>query len=76
MVHYLWRGSSINKKGICLAAWSKVQQSKSQGGLGVIDLATHSRALLLKHMHKFFKKADVPWVDLTWKAYYSAALAP
>jgi hypothetical protein len=27
-------------------------------------------------MHKFFNKADVPWVDLTWKAYYSAALAP
>jgi hypothetical protein len=23
--HCLWRGSDINKKGICLAAWSKVQ---------------------------------------------------
>jgi hypothetical protein len=32
--------------------------------------------LLLKHVHKFFNKADIPWVDLTWKAYYSAALAP
>jgi hypothetical protein len=74
--HCLWRGSDINKKGNCLAAWSKVQRPKSQGGLGVIDLATQNRALLLKHMHKFFNKADVPWVDLTWKAYYSASIAP
>jgi hypothetical protein len=53
-----------------------VQRPKSQGGLGVIDLATQNRALLLKHLHKFFNKAKVPCVDLTWKAYYSAILAP
>jgi hypothetical protein len=27
-------------------------------------------------LHKFFNKAEDPWVDLTWKAYYSATLAP
>jgi hypothetical protein len=74
--HCLWRASNINKKRNCLAAWSKVQLPKSQGGLGVIDLATQNRALLLKHLHKFFNKADVPWVDLTWKVYYSANIAP
>jgi hypothetical protein len=44
--------------------------------MGVICLATQNRALLLKHLHKFFNKAEVPWVDVTWKAYYSATLAP
>jgi hypothetical protein len=27
-------------------------------------------------LHKFFNHADIPWVDLTWKAFYSAALVP
>jgi hypothetical protein len=27
-------------------------------------------------LHKFLNHADIPWVDLTWKAFYSAALAP
>jgi hypothetical protein len=38
--HYLWRGSDLNKKGKCLAAWSKVQRPKGSGGLGIIDVAT------------------------------------
>jgi hypothetical protein len=74
--HCLWRGSDHNKKGSCLAAWSKVQRPKSQGGLRVIDIAAQNKVLLLKNLHKFFNEVDVPWVDLTRKAYYSAALAP
>jgi hypothetical protein len=37
--HCLWRGLDLNKKGNCLAVWSKVQRPKSQGGLGIIDLS-------------------------------------
>jgi hypothetical protein len=74
--HCLCRGSDMHKKGNCLAAWSKVQRPKSQGGLGIIDLSAQNKALLPKHLHKFFNKFDVPWVDLTWKAFYSASLAP
>jgi hypothetical protein len=74
--HCFWRGSDLNKKGICLAAWSKVQRPKAQGGLGVIDLVVQNKALLFKHLHKFFNKADVHWVYLTWKAHYTRALAP
>jgi hypothetical protein len=74
--HCLWRGSNINKKGNCLAAWNKVQRPKSQGGLAVINLAIQNKALLFKHLHKFFNKADVPWVDLTWKAFYIVDIAP
>jgi hypothetical protein len=66
----------VRKKGNCLVDWSKVQWPKSQGGLGIIDLAAQNIALLLKHLHKFFNKIEVPWVDLTWKAFYSASLAP
>jgi hypothetical protein len=53
-----------------------VQRPKSQGGLGIIDLSAQNKALPLKHLHKFFNKVDVPWVDLTWKAYYSVVLPP
>jgi hypothetical protein len=74
--HCLWRGSDLNKKDNCLEAWSKVQRPKSQGGLGIINLAAKNKALLLKHLHKFFNKVDIPWVNLTWKAFYSAALSP
>jgi hypothetical protein len=49
---------------------------KAQGGLGVIDLVIENKAHLFKHLHKFFHKTDVPQVDLTWKAHYTAALAP
>jgi hypothetical protein len=64
-MHCLWRGSEINKNGNCLAAWSKVQRTKTQGGLGIINLEAQNKALLLKHLHKFFNKAKVPWVELT-----------
>jgi hypothetical protein len=74
--HCLWRGSNLNKKGNCLAAWDKVQRPNSKGGLGVNELSIQSKALLLKHLHKFFNKGDALWVDLPWKAYYSVALAP
>jgi hypothetical protein len=42
----------------------------------VIDLVDQNKALLFKHLHKFFNKPDAPWVDLTWKAHYTVALAP
>jgi hypothetical protein len=32
---------------------------------------THNDSLLLKHLNKYFKKADVPWVDLILEKYYS-----
>jgi hypothetical protein len=35
-----------------------------------------NKALLLKHLHKIFNEEDILWINLTWKAYYSAALAP
>ncbi|KAL6643274.1 hypothetical protein ACP70R_021455 [Stipagrostis hirtigluma subsp. patula] len=67
----LWRGSDINRKGGNLASWDKVCKPKSKGGLGVINLRLHNDALLLKHLHKFYNKHDIPWVKLIWQTYYT-----
>jgi hypothetical protein len=74
--HCLWRGSDLNKKENCLAIWKKVTRSKNRGGLGVINIEVQNKALLLKHLHKFFNKENVPWVQLTWAAHYSGQAAP
>jgi hypothetical protein len=66
----LWRGSDANAKGYNLVAWEMVIFPKDKGGLGVKDLYMQNDALLLKHLHKFYNKVDVPWVRLIWKAYY------
>lgn len=35
-----------------------------------MDLKVQNKALLLKYVHKFIHKADVPWVMIIWHAYY------
>ena len=64
--HCLWRGADINAKPPLppKAAWEMVCLPKTEGGLGVLNLRTQNEALLLKHLHKFFNRADVPWVRL------------
>lgn len=44
---------------------------KIKGGLGVINLSIQNDALLLKLLHKFYNKADLPWVNLIWNRYYN-----
>ena len=67
----LWvRKSDDGYKGSSLAAWGMVCKPKSKGGLGIIDLKTQNQGLLLKQLHKFYKKCDVPWVSLIWDTYY------
>jgi hypothetical protein len=29
-----------------------------------------NEALLIKHLHKFYNKEDVPWVQLIWNSHY------
>jgi hypothetical protein len=60
----LWRGSDDTAKGGNLVAWPTVMQPKEKGGLGVINLRLQNDALLLKQLHKFYNKADTPWVNL------------
>lgn len=62
--HCLWRGSDINAGKPPKAAWKLVCTPKDEGGLGIIDIEKQNKALLLKNLHKFFNKADLPWVHL------------
>jgi hypothetical protein len=66
----LRRGNSEKKKGENLVAWETVQKPKEKGGLGVINLRLQNDALLLKHLHKFYNRESLPWVDLVWFKYY------
>lgn len=36
----------------------------------MLDLKIQNQALLLKYIHKFIHKADMPWVMLIWHKYY------
>ena len=62
--HCLWRGTDINAKSPPKAAWELVCLPKAEGGLGVLNLRTQNEALLLKFLHKFFNREDIPWVHL------------
>lgn len=63
--HCLWRkNSDPETKTHSLAAWDIVCKPKKKGGLGIINLEIQNTALLLKLLHKFFNKKDLPWVHL------------
>jgi hypothetical protein len=66
MRHCLWRkkNSDVQAKGSALVAWKKNCRPKTQGGLGVLDLNIQNKALLLKNLHKFYNRHDIPWVQL------------
>jgi hypothetical protein len=72
----MWRGSDINAKKPPLVAWSLGARPKSEGGLGILNIATHNDAFLLKNSHKFFNRVDCPWVKLIWDNYYSSGNLP
>jgi hypothetical protein len=74
--HCLWRRKDLEEHGHPLAAWEMVCKPKDQGGLGVVNLSTQNRCLLMKHLHKFYNKANLPWVKLLWEVYYVNALPP
>jgi len=72
----LWRGADINAKQKPKAAWPVVCRTREEGGLGVLNIKTQNEALLIKHLHKFFNKEDIPWVSLIWEKYYSSRRLP
>jgi hypothetical protein len=49
---------------------------KIEGELGVLDLQVQNESLLMKHLHKFFNKEQIPWVQLIWNHYYSRNRLP
>jgi hypothetical protein len=53
-----------------------VTMPKLKGGMEVIRLRLQNEALLLKNLHKFFSKQDLPWVNLNWDRYYKNGRLP
>jgi hypothetical protein len=47
-----------------------------QGGLGVLNLLVQNESLLMKHLHKFYSRAQIPWVQLVWDKYYAGGKLP
>lgn len=74
--HCLWSNGEINRKGKCLVAWEVACKPKEQGGLGIIDIESQNNSLLMKHLDKFYNKANLPWVSLTWNVLYTNAQTP
>lgn len=64
------------RKGTCLVSWKKACRPKDQGGLGIINLRAHNKALLLKFLDIFYNHRDLPWVHLTWQKLYSRPVPP
>jgi hypothetical protein len=40
------------------------------------SLERQNEVLLLKHLHKFYNKDDLPWVNLIWANYYKNESTP
>jgi len=57
-------------------AFQKCCKPKRKGGLGIINLRSQNKALLLKHLDKFYNKKEVPWVKLIWNAHYPNGQIP
>jgi len=66
---FFWQGAKEEFK-YHMASWDSVSRPKDKGGLGVINLRLHNDALLMKHLHKFYNHADIPWIQLIWFKYY------
>lgn len=47
---------------------------KQNGGMDIINLSIQNRALLSKHLFKFYSKANIPWVQLIWNTYYDGVV--
>ena len=70
LMNCFWRKYATQDRGAALISWEQVCKPKSHGGLGVLDLHTHNKTLLMKSLYKFFNRADIPWVNIIWESYY------
>ena len=69
----LWR-KHRDEPSPSLAAWDLICRPKNKGGLGILNLGVKNMALLLKHLHRFLNRVDLPWVSLIWDTYYHSSV--
>lgn len=60
---FFWTGEDTCHGSKCLVAWEYVCSKKVDGGLGLKDLQTQNRCLLLKFVDKLFTGAQAPWKE-------------
>lgn len=53
-----------------------VSLPKIEGGLGIINLDTQNKSLLMKNLDKFYNRKDLPWVNLIWEKHYNNGKLP
>jgi hypothetical protein len=53
-------------------AMEEVHKTEEEGGrgLGIINLRKQNMTLLLKFLHKFYNKREIPWIKLIWNTHY------
>jgi hypothetical protein len=61
---FLWSGTDKTSGAKCLVNWETVQRPKTEGGLGIRDLATQNACLLLKLLHRLHHPSNSAWA--TW----------
>ncbi|XP_073353560.1 uncharacterized protein [Aegilops tauschii subsp. strangulata] len=66
-IYYL---CSLNIPAGIIKQLDRIFRPRDKGGLGIINLNIQNKGLLIKHLHKFYNKVDVPWVTLIWNSYY------
>ena len=76
MRHCLWRKPDLTDKRPAMVKWTTVCRPKKQGGLGVMNIDIQNKSLMLKILHKFYNKMDIPWVSLIWSTYYNESVVP
>ena len=59
-----------------MVAWDAVTRPKTKGELGVLCLETQNDALLMKFLHKFYNRMEIPWVSLIWNNHYRNGRLP
>lgn len=58
---FLWSGKDKVSGAQCLVAWENACQSKEHGGLGLKDLASQNKSLLLKLLHRLHHPKGSSW---------------
>lgn len=72
--NFLWIKYGQDETGQALIAWKTICKPKQWGGQGILDISIHNKALMMKNLHKFFNKVDLPWIKLIWEKYYPSQL--
>ena len=62
---FLWNAADRATGAQCLIAWSQVCRAKSEGSVGVRDLATQNTCLLLRMLHRLHSSAS-RWASWIW----------